>query len=326
MIIIPEQNKKTLFAGTNFNSLTIVVKAKFSYSETIINNNTISSPNSTTNKTGTLHNRSSSAKQVINLSASSEKNSTSEVLLNKSGNKQKVNHNTVNSIHTPVKKNGNNFNNGVSSDKSNNKVKSSNKNGNKVGSVNISVEIKQQAIEKEEVSLSKIDSIFNEDNTLEELEQAEQTLKDFVFNFSEEFNTASLNHNNSTANNNLEEKKEKVKNSIKKLVEMQELYYKQYGSACTVTKKLKSLLLKYNEKYRGILKKTNRLKEAKESNNIRNELTTFINREENKINFKRLEINKEELSIFKRIFKTDYSINELTLHKEEVKTNSCKSL
>lgn len=83
--------------------------------------------------------------------------------------------------------------------------------------------------------------------------------------------------------------------------------------------KLKQLLVLYNQKYRTQLKKSNKIKESFESNNIKNTLALTINREENARFKDMVTSNKAELKIFSKVLKVNYNDKELNTFKEENK-------
>jgi phosphopantetheinyl transferase (holo-ACP synthase) len=116
-----------------------------------------------------------------------------------------------------------------------------------------------------------------------------------------------------------------AKNVITELFKLQEEYYKSFNQEMTNNTKLKQLLVLYNQKYRTQLKKSNKIKESFESNNIKNTLTLTINREESARFKDMVTSNKSELTIFKKILKVTYNDNELNTFKEENKLTGGKN-
>lgn len=160
-----------------------------------------------------------------------------------------------------------------------------------------------------DISLSKVDSLF-EENHLDEFENIEKSLNEFVVEFNNYVKTEDS------------ESFEKAKNIIMKLFELQRIYYGQFNRAVQTNRHLKELLVKYNEKYRTFFKKTNRLKEALESNTIKNTNTSLVNKEENKRIIEVLKINKAELEMYKLLFRLVYTDYDLRKFKEEKELNN----
>jgi hypothetical protein len=162
-----------------------------------------------------------------------------------------------------------------------------------------------------DVEKSFVDSIIGDDHATD-LDNPDKNVKAFVEAFTNQSKEA-----NDTEAENQQLLKEKSKILIPKLFELQKLYYSEFSRAVQVNSKLRELLIKYNEKFRSISKKSNRLREALESNLIRNDLTTFINKEENKRVLEATQIYKSELNLYKQLFKLEYNICDLTKFKHD---------
>lgn len=150
-----------------------------------------------------------------------------------------------------------------------------------------------------EVDKSFIDSIFGDDH-IADFDQIDKSVNDFIADFN-------IEAKESAQAPDVDTLKAKSKALLPKLFDLQKVYYSQFNNALKVNRRLKELLVKYNEKHRTMVKKNHRLKEALESNLIRNELTSFINKEENKGIDNALSLNRFELDIFKKLFKIDYT-------------------
>ncbi len=167
-----------------------------------------------------------------------------------------------------------------------------------------------------EPETSFIDNIFNEEFN-QEFEGVEKVIQDFSNLFSRLSKEA-------LEETNPEYLREKVKNIIPQLFELQKIYYENFNNSTRVNRRVRELLIKYNEKYRTIIKKSNRLREALESNQIRTELTAFINKQDNRKAMETISINKSELDIFKKLFKIDYTRSDLNNFKKQSNFNQAE--
>jgi hypothetical protein len=303
--------KKSLLGKDWNKTLQIVVKAKIEYREDPYGNpgssSALANYNSNGNSSTTGH-RSSSAKPVNgNLSSLSNPLAYS---LDYSAGKNSI---TNNSNTSPSKQRNNSLSNSAGKK---NSVKN-NFNGPRGSIYTIKDKNQKPEVYDEFGDLEKsfIDSIFNDDH-LPDFEQIDKTLSEFIQEFNLEKNL--ILENSDTDATLLYEK---TKNLIPKLFELQKLYYSQFNKANSTNKRLKELLIKYNEKYRIIVKKTNRLREALESNNIKSELTSFINREENKRVVQTISTNKFEVDTFKKLFKIEHTNQELQKFKQNQDVN-----
>jgi hypothetical protein len=111
----------------------------------------------------------------------------------------------------------------------------------------------------------------------------------------------------------------KAKDMLTQLFKLQEEYYNLFNQQMTENVKLRQLLVLYNQKYRTQLKKSNKIKEKFENNNIQNTLTITINREENSRFKDMVNYNKTEINIFRKILKVNYNQIDLDTFKEEKK-------
>lgn len=116
--------------------------------------------------------------------------------------------------------------------------------------------------------------------------------------------------------------KKEEQNMLQEMFNLQESYYKSFSDSLILNQKLREFLVKYGAKYRLINKKNNKLKERIESNNLKSNLTTMVNREENDRIKDIININKQELSTFKEIFHVNYNENDLTKFKDEVSSRN----
>lgn len=116
---------------------------------------------------------------------------------------------------------------------------------------------------------------------------------------------------------NLDYEKEKAKVLIQKLFLLQECYYKKFNDKVVLNKQLRSILLNYNEKFRIIQKKNNRLQEAIETLNTKSKIVNALHKNNNEVNTQYLLLNKTELETYKQIFGVQMGKKELNDFKEQ---------
>jgi hypothetical protein len=101
------------------------------------------------------------------------------------------------------------------------------------------------------------------------------------------------------------------------MFKIQENYYSAYTDSIRNNIKLKELLVGYNTKYRLQLKKNHTLSHIQESLNIKNILSTTVNREE-KSRLKDISHSiKNELGIMKKLKKIEFNPEENAKFLEE---------
>ena len=98
---------------------------------------------------------------------------------------------------------------------------------------------------------------------------------------------------------------------ISQLLDYQIKFYETLKKSVDMNHKLNELLLKYNEKYRYIIKKMNKLKEETNTHDMKNEIIMNNNKnDKNNIN-EIINIKNKELDIFKDIYKIPNEENEI---------------
>ena len=98
---------------------------------------------------------------------------------------------------------------------------------------------------------------------------------------------------------------------ISQLLDYQIKFYETLKKSVDMNHKLNELLLKYNEKYRYIIKKMNKLKEENNTHDMKNEIIMNNNKnDKNNIN-EIINIKNKELDIFKDIYKIPNEENEI---------------
>jgi len=92
-----------------------------------------------------------------------------------------------------------------------------------------------------------------------------------------------------------------TKNVIDKLLSYQQEYYDRLKSSITLNNRLNELLMKYNEKYRNIVKKVHRLNEETNSNDMRKDAVVNIHRTENSNLKQIIPLKVKELKLYKEM-------------------------
>lgn len=92
-----------------------------------------------------------------------------------------------------------------------------------------------------------------------------------------------------------------TKNVIDKLLCYQQEYYERLKSSVILNHRLNELLLKYNEKYRNIVKKVHRLNEETNSNNMKKDAVIKIHRAENSNLKQIIPLKLKELKLYQEM-------------------------
>ena len=92
-----------------------------------------------------------------------------------------------------------------------------------------------------------------------------------------------------------------TKNVIDKLLCYQQEYYERLKSSVALNNRLNELLMKYNEKYRNIVKKVHRLNEETNSNDMRKDAVVNIHRTENSNLKQIIPLKMKELKLYQEM-------------------------
>lgn len=92
-----------------------------------------------------------------------------------------------------------------------------------------------------------------------------------------------------------------TKNVIDKLLCYQQEYYERLKSSVVLNNRLNELLMKYNEKYRNIVKKVHRLNEETNSNDMRKDAVVNIHRTENSNLKQIIPLKMKELKLYQEM-------------------------
>lgn len=160
--------------------------------------------------------------------------------------------------------------------------------------------------EVDQIDTSIIDQLANE-----EILQIDKQFNDFITKCIDEFNITSIH-----SMTDLNELISKSKESISKIFALQLKYYCKMHKSIELNNALKNLLLKYNEKFRSIIKKQNKLKQLLEKNCVAKEIAETIRPEEEERTKEIIPIKKQELNIYKSVFKQIIKEDEMTGVKE----------
>ena len=106
-----------------------------------------------------------------------------------------------------------------------------------------------------------------------------------------------------------------TKNVIDKLLCYQQEYYERLKSSVVLNNRLNELLMKYNEKYRNIVKKVHRLNEETNSNDMRKDAVVNIHRTENSNLKQIIPLKMKELKLYQEMCGEGLQ----NLPKEEIK-------
>ena len=109
-----------------------------------------------------------------------------------------------------------------------------------------------------------------------------------------------------------------TKNVIDKLLCYQQEYYERLKSSVVLNNRLNELLMKYNEKYRNIVKKVHRLNEETNSNDMRKDAVINIHRTENSNLKQIIPLKMKELKLYQEMCGEGIQM----IPKEEIKNES----
>ena len=106
-----------------------------------------------------------------------------------------------------------------------------------------------------------------------------------------------------------------TKNVIDKLLSYQQEYYERLKASVVLNNRLNELLMKYNEKYRNIVKKVHRLNEETNSNDMRKDAVVNIHRTENSNLKQIIPLKMKELKLYQEMCGEGFQ----NIPKEEIK-------
>lgn len=181
---------------------------------------------------------------------------------------------------------------------------------------NTSLNAKEQSNKMDDMDKSRIETLFDDDN-IKNIEGVGNNVNNFINQFRSRYKEK--------FEENPEDKtKQGFQKIIDQLFDLQEIYYEDFGKACTLNSLLKSFLISYNENFREYFKKTNRLNEKFNNFELKRQFAEVINRQDNQRILDSIDIVKKELKIYKNIFKLKYDQDLVDKYKEEMRSDKCK--
>jgi len=106
-----------------------------------------------------------------------------------------------------------------------------------------------------------------------------------------------------------------TKNVIDKLLCYQQEYYERLKTSVSMNNRLNELLIKYNEKYRNIVKKIHRLNEETNSNDMKKDAVINVHRTENSNLKQIIPLKMKELKLYQEMY--GEGIKDILLSKKE---------
>ena len=111
-----------------------------------------------------------------------------------------------------------------------------------------------------------------------------------------------------------------TKNVIDKLLCYQQEYYERLKTSVSVNNRLNELLMKYNEKYRNIVKKVHRLNEETNSNDMKKDAVINVHRTENSNLKQIIPLKMKELELYQEM--CGEGIKDILLQKKGKQINN----
>ena len=124
--------------------------------------------------------------------------------------------------------------------------------------------------------------------------------------------------------NDINEMMTYTKNVIEKLLCYQQEYYERLKSSVALNNRLNEILMKYNEKYRNIVKKVHRLNEETNSNDMRKDAVINVHRTENSNLKQIIPLKMKELKLYQEM--CGEGIKELLINKNKKNINEEKKV
>ena len=106
-----------------------------------------------------------------------------------------------------------------------------------------------------------------------------------------------------------------TKNVIDKLLCYQQEYYERLKTSVSINNRLNEILMKYNEKYRNIVKKIHRLNEETNSNDMKKDAVINVHRTENSNLKQIIPLKMKELKLYQEMY--GEGIKDILLAKKE---------
>ena len=326
-----DSTRKILFGNTNLsNTIKINIHSIIEYTEKtsnilkqshslpreemgIKNNNINNNTNQTNNKSNNVNNNQIKKNTMIHKKVN---NSSSSIRDNKTPPMRKIQKNTNSSITTSnykspsnkknnartgsatIRKNsyGNNNNNNNNFNNSSNNFNNS---SNKILTRDNLNEKEEKKNDFEEPENDPKDNSLIDPLILKEISEVDNNFIQFMSNFMEKNPLEQINQFN---NNNINECIIHTKEIIDQLFEYQNNYYNKFKESVALNNILIDDFNKYNELYRIIIKKQNKLNELIDGNQIKKEIIVNIRRRENNHIRQILPLKHKEIYLYKDVF------------------------
>jgi hypothetical protein len=352
-ITMTDSTRKLLFGNTNLsNTIKINIHSMIEYTEKTSNilkqshslpREEIGIKNNNNNNTNQLNKANINIQMKKNSSMIHKQanNSTSSIRDNKTPPMRKIQKNTNSSVTTSnykspsnkknnartgsatIRKNsyGNNNNNNF-----NNSSNNFNNSSNKILTRDNLNEKEEKKNDFEEPENDPKDNSLIDPLILKEISEVDNNFIQFMSNFMEKNPLEQINQFN---NNNINECIIHTKEIIDQLFEYQNNYYNKFKESVALNNILIDDFNKYNELYRRIIKKENKLNELIENNQIKKEIVVNIRRGENNHIRQILPLKHREIDLYKDVYNVpftekdvqEYSINKENLEKQNKLNN-----
>jgi hypothetical protein len=170
----------------------------------------------------------------------------------------------------------------------------------------------------DDLDSSRIETLFDDDK-LSNIQNVGKKLMDKIFNFADRYKGKFEVNPEDYTIQGLEKLREAMFDII-------ETYYDTFNKSVSLNNILKSYFLSYSENYRTINKKLNRLNELLETLSVKAEYSNNFYRDENKTIYNIIEIIRQEIKIYKNIFKLKYDKQSEDIYKKEHNTDKCNKI
>ena len=342
-----DSTRKLLFGNTNLsNTIKINIHSIIEYTEKTSNilkqshslpREEIGIKNNNNNNTNQLNKANVNIQMKKNslMIHKQTNNSTSSIRDNKTPPMRKIQKNTntttttsnyksptnkKNNVRTgsaTIRKNINNSNNNNLTNNSSNKI---NKDFSKLNDKEIESEkiIEKEDFEDDEPENDPKDTSLIDPIIINEISEVDNNFIQFMNKFAEKNPLEQMKQFN---NNNINECIIYTKEIIDQLFDYQNDYYSKFKKSVNLNNLLIDDFNKYNELYRMIIKKENKLNELIENNQIKKEIVVNIRRGENNHIRQILPLKHREIDLYKDVYNVPFSekdVQEYSLNKENL--------
>ena len=345
-ITMTDSTRKLLFGNTNLsNTIKINIHSIIEYTEKTSNilKQSHSLPREEIGIKNNINNTNQLNRANVNIQMKKNSlmihkqtnNSTSSIRDNKTPPMRKIQKNTSSSTTTSNYKSPTNKKNNVRTGSatirkninSNNNNNLTNNSSNKINKdfskLNDKEMENEKIIEKEDFDIDEPENDPKDNSLIDpiiinEISGVDNNFIQFMNKFAEKNPLEQLNQFN---NNNINECIIYTKEIIDQLFDYQNDYYSKFKKSVNLNNLLIDDFNKYNELYRMIIKKENKLKELIENNQIKKEIIVNIRRGENNHIRQILPLKHREIDLYKDVYNVPFSekdVQEYSLNKENL--------